>query len=96
VVSFGDEVRAQCFELVSELRRAGVAADMDYEGRSPKSQMRVANRLDAPLCLLLGPDEAARGEVTMRDMAEAEQWPVPRQEAVRRVRAWLAGQETPR
>ncbi len=95
VVSFGDEARPQCFDLLGELRRAGVAADMDYEGRSPKSQMRVANRLDAPLCLLLGPDEAARGEVTMRDMAAARQWPVPREEAVRRARAWLAGEETP-
>ena len=60
---------------------------MDYEGRSPKSQMRAANRSGAPVCLLLGPDELARGEVTVKDMTQGEQRTVARDQAVEQVAA---------
>jgi histidyl-tRNA synthetase len=87
VVCFEDGLRCDAFALVQELRRAGVSADMDYEGRSPKSQLRVANRLGVRLCCLLGPDEAARGEVTLKDMSEGRQWAVPLSQAARQAAA---------
>ena len=89
VVCFADELRADCFGLVEELRRAGLSADMDYEGRSPKAQMRVANRLGAGVCLLVGPDEVACGEVTVRAMGARRQWRVRRASAVDEVRSQL-------
>ena len=92
VVCFAEEARGECFALVQELRRAGLAADVDYEGRSPKSQMRVANRSGARVCLLLGPDELARGEVTVKDMAEGEQSAVARADAAARVADMCEGQ----
>jgi histidyl-tRNA synthetase len=82
VVRFEDDALPACFDLVRTLRQAGIAADMDYEDRSPKAQMRVAGRLGAAVCLLLGRQELERGEVTIRDMAAGRQWSVPRQEAV--------------
>jgi len=82
VVCFEDEARQSCFELLHELRAAGVSADMDYEGRSAKAQMRTANRLGAKICLLVGRDELEQGTVTVRDMTESEQRTVPRAEAV--------------
>jgi len=87
VVCFDDALRCDAFALVHDLRRAGVSADMDYEGRSPKSQLRVANRLNVRLCCLLGPDEAARGEVTLKDMTEGRQWAAPRAEAAQQAAA---------
>jgi len=101
VVSFDDAARAECFELVQALRDGGVqalrdgglSADMDYEGRSAKSQMRVANRRGAQLCVLIGPDELARGEVTIKDMADGRQWSVPAGRAVAEVRDASVGRE---
>jgi histidyl-tRNA synthetase len=86
VVAFGDEARDACFGLVEELRRAGVSADMDFEGRSPKSQMRVANRSGAAVCLLIGSDELESGEVTVRDMADSSQQRIARGDVVSAVR----------
>jgi histidyl-tRNA synthetase len=80
VVCFAKELRADCFALLQELRHAGLAAEMDFEGRSPKAQMRTANKLGVLLCLLLGPDELERGEVTLKDMSDGRQWSVPRSE----------------
>ena len=69
-----------------ELRRAGVAADMDFAGRSAKAQMRTANRLAARVCLLMGGNELAAGTVTIKDMAEGRQWSVPRGQAAEELR----------
>jgi len=90
VVSFAEEARPDCFELVQELRRAGVAADMDFQGRSPKAQMRAAGKLGAPVCLLLGPDELRRKEVTVKIMESGEQETVPRNDALSKVLALAA------
>ncbi len=35
----------------------GFTADMDYEGRSLKAQMRSANRVKAPWVVIIGGDE---------------------------------------
>ena len=54
--------------LVDELRQAGYAVSRAYDGRSMKSQMKVADRSGARVALLIGPSEFASGEVTIRDL----------------------------
>jgi histidyl-tRNA synthetase len=92
VIAFGDEVRGECFALAEELRRAGISADMDFGDRSPRAQMRAANRCGAPVCVLLGPDELERSEATVKDMGEGGgQESVPRGSVVEAVRKLLEG-----
>ena len=66
----GEAGRKGLSGLLARLREAGVSADMDFEGRSFKAQMRMANRRGAVLCLILGDDEMADGRVTLKDMRE--------------------------
>jgi histidyl-tRNA synthetase len=54
--------------LVDELRRAGLAVDRAYDRRSMKSQMRVADRSGARWAVIVGPQEHAAGEVSVRDL----------------------------
>jgi histidyl-tRNA synthetase len=54
--------------LVDELRSAGFATGRAYDQRSMKSQMKVADKSGARLALLIGPQEMAAGEVTIRDL----------------------------
>lgn len=89
VVCFEDEARRECFAITQELRRAGIAAETDYEDRSAKSQMRVANRLDAPLCFLMGGRELEAGEVLIKEMAGGDQWRAPRERAAEEVKKAL-------
>ncbi len=93
VVRFEEEAREACFGLTQKLRDAGIAAETDFEDRSAKSQMRVADRLNARLCFLIGGRELEQNQVLIRDMAGGEQWNVPREEAPQRVIEWL--QENP-
>jgi histidyl-tRNA synthetase len=54
--------------LVDELRSAGFATDRAYDGRSMKAQMKVADKSGARFALLIGPQEHAADEVTIRDL----------------------------
>ena len=58
--------------LVLELRRAGIAADLDLAGRGFKGQMKQADRSGADVTVIL--DEEGRG--VARDMDSGEQRPV--------------------
>ena len=55
-------------DLSVELRRAGIAAERSFDGRSMKSQMKSADRSGAALVLIIGGDESESGTVTIRDL----------------------------
>jgi histidyl-tRNA synthetase len=54
--------------LIENLRAAGFATDRAYDQRSMKAQMKAADRSGARFALLVGPEELAAGEVTIRDL----------------------------
>ncbi len=77
VAGLGDKPRDRAFLLVQELRGRGVEVDLDYDGRSLKSQMRRADKTRARYVLILGEDEMNRGEIQLRDMHEKTQQVLP-------------------
>ena len=69
----GTAAKTRAVTLVSELRATGIGTLLAFGQRSLKSQMREAGRADVRYALILGGDELAAGEVTVRDMAAGEQ-----------------------
>ncbi len=69
VVAFDDHARSAAFACAQDLRRAGVPAQLDLAGRSPKGQLKQAGRSGARFAVLLGLDELADGLVRLRDLA---------------------------
>jgi histidyl-tRNA synthetase len=82
VVSIGQAPREAAFTLVRQMRLGGIRADIDYEGRSLRGQMKRADRLAAPLVLIMGDDELAQGQVKVKDMRTGEQHDILRSEIV--------------
>jgi histidyl-tRNA synthetase len=80
---------SEAFRWKTELVRSGIRADMDYEGRSMKSQFRRADRSGAAVVLVLGEEESRRGAVGYRDMGRGIQEEIPAEEAMRRLRGVL-------
>ena len=91
VAAMGETARESALALLRDLRRAGVEAHMEYEGRSLKSQMKRADRLKAAFALILGDDELAAGAVSVKDMSTGHQSRVARDGIVEQCRALLAG-----
>ena len=110
VVTVMDRDRmADYMAMAGELRQAGIRAEV-YLG-NPKNfgnQMKYADRRNAPLAVIEGEDEKARGVVQVKDLilgakiaesATLEEWKerpaqveVPRTELVARIREMLDGQ----
>ncbi|HVM53276.1 MAG TPA: histidine--tRNA ligase [Acidimicrobiales bacterium] len=64
-------------DITAELRRAGIRADRAFStgttNRSMKSQMKLADKSGAAHVVIVGEDEAAADEVTLRDLTTSEQ-----------------------
>ncbi|MGC8862572.1 MAG: histidine--tRNA ligase, partial [Armatimonadota bacterium] len=73
VATAGQAAHRTAVKLVADLRNQGISADMDYTGRSLKSQMRLADKLGARFTVILGEDEIASGTAVVRSMATSQQ-----------------------
>lgn len=104
-VSLGEEPRTGIFvaaaspdaglevaALTHELRAAGLSADMDFTSRSLKAQMKHASSAGANFVCIIGDDELTAGTVTVKNMQNGEQAPVPRGDVARKLLAWREGQ----
>ena len=89
VVAIGEDGRTAAWKLLRELRDAGVPAQMELEARGVRAQMKRADRMAARVTLIVGGDELARGEVTLRVMATGDQRAVAREAVVTAVRELL-------
>ncbi len=70
-------LRPTAVGLLNLLRSAGLRADMDYTGRSFKSQLKQADSLGSRCKLILGEDELARGVVSIKGLEERKQIEIP-------------------
>lgn len=75
--------------LTREARAAGVSCAIDFEKRSMKSTMRLANKLNARFALILGDSELESGQWTLRSMADSTQETIPAENWLERIRAVL-------
>ena len=87
VVCVDESVRPTAFSLMQQLRDVGIPADGDTQGRSVKSQFKVAGKSNARACVVVGPDELSSGGVTVRDMDTHDEQLVPTEKLVEKIRA---------
>jgi len=64
-------------DLADKLRADGVPAQVDYDARKVKGQFRSADAAQAACCIVIGPDELAKGIYSLKDLATGEQREVP-------------------
>lgn len=74
----GNEAKLYALKLLHELRGKGIRADMDTRERNLKGQMKYANKLGAEYTAVIGGDEVASGEITLKNMSTSEQTKVRR------------------
>jgi histidyl-tRNA synthetase len=71
IAFLGEETKKESFKLAYDLRMRGVSVDMDYEGRSLKSQLKRADKLGVKFTVILGDEELKRGKMKLRNMLES-------------------------
>ena len=69
----GDGAREYAVKLLHELRTKGIRAEMDTRERNLKGQMKYADKLGAEYTVVIGEDEVASGELTLKKMSDSTQ-----------------------
>jgi len=82
IAALGDRAQLKAFELANKLHLEGIKAEIDYEGRSLKAQMRRANKLGARYVIIIGEEELQKGRAIRRDMELKVQDEISLDEAV--------------
>ncbi|MBM3323300.1 histidine--tRNA ligase [candidate division WOR-3 bacterium] len=77
VVWLGATEFSAALKVADDLRAAGIAAQIDYSGRRAKLQFKAADAAGACACVIVGPDELARGVCSVKNLASGEQTEVP-------------------
>ncbi len=90
LVSQMDEARLpEYLALATQLRRAGINAEVQLEPKKIARQFHYADRAGIRFVLMLGDDEAERSVVAVKDMRKQEQFDVPRDQLVKTLRVEL-------
>jgi len=77
--------------LARELRDAGLRVEYALAPQAVGKQLKLADSRGARVAVVIGPDDRARGEVMLKDLAANTQSGVPRDRVVERVAALTRG-----
>jgi histidyl-tRNA synthetase len=73
----GNDAELQGLRLAHLLQDAGIKTDMAFGNRSLKTQLKHANSRGARVAIIIGEDEMAVGDVTVRDFESGESKRIP-------------------
>lgn len=89
VTVFDGERLLDSFSLAAELRQAGLNVSCYPEAARLPRQFKYADRMGIRLAVVIGPDEAAKGQVTVKDLVSGSQRTIPRSQTLAAVRGLL-------
>ena len=81
-VNFGEKETACCMQLASALRRNGIAVEIYPDNTKMKKQMAYANAKNIPFVAMVGENEMATSQVSLKNMVTGEQQTVAFDELV--------------
>jgi histidyl-tRNA synthetase len=82
IAGMDNDCRKKAFELASQLRAAGVYAEIDHMNRSIKAQFKYADKLGAKYVAVIGGNELASGVMNVKCMATSESGSVSFENAI--------------
>ena len=77
LIQIGDAAKKQAFILFEKLRKANISTEANLEKDNINSQIKNADRVNAPYALILGQQEVLDGMIILKDMASGLQETIP-------------------
>ncbi len=84
--ALGQAAYRESYKIMRGLREKGIACEIDYQDKSLKAQMRVANKMRAKFAVLLGEKELKKGIIILRNMETKEQKEIKLEDAYSQLR----------
>jgi len=76
-------------QMANTLRKGGLKTELYFERDTLGNQIRYASKKGIPYVIILGPDELAADQVTVRNLLRKEQQTVKRAEVVGLIQHWM-------
>jgi len=73
IIQLGEDAKKKAIRLLQDLRSKGIKAMGSFGKDSIKSQLRLADKLEAPYALILGQMEVKNKTIILRDMKKGTQ-----------------------
>ena len=73
MVALEEPCKETAFNLMQQLRAAGIRTEGGLFDKNPKAQMKQANRCGADYALIIGGNELAEQSVMLKDLTTGEQ-----------------------
>jgi histidyl-tRNA synthetase len=89
VTVFDAQLILNSFQVAAELRQAGLRVAVSPTASRLPKQFKYADRMGMMVVVVIGPDEAANGELTIKDLRQGSQQRLPRTEAAAAIRKLL-------
>ena len=83
----GDTAYLKAIQVAKQMRQEGISSFLDFEPRSLKSSMRLANKLKADYVLLIGEAELHKELYPLKQMSNGEQVEVSLNDLAEKIRA---------
>lgn len=90
VTVFNSELLAASIKISNELRQSGFKVSCFTEDIRLDKQLKYADKMGIRFVVIIGPDEAAAGKATVKDLAHRQQATVTEGEILSAIRQWLA------
>jgi len=84
--NFGPEEERFSLQLLSEIRKEGIASEIYPDASKLKKQLEYASRKQIPYVVLVGKDEMENGMLTVKDLASGEQSRMSSEEFIHRLK----------
>ncbi len=89
IIALGDKAMNMGYLWQSDFNLAGVRAEMDYSGRSLKSLMKLADKLNAGHVMIMGDKEIEEKALILRNMETKKQHTISIDSPIEKVKALL-------
>ena len=73
VTVFSQETTGHALLIATKLRLSGINTEIVLKEGKLSKQLNYANNKGIPICIIIGPDEIASGEITVKDMVNNRQ-----------------------
>ena len=89
VTVFDESLWMKSYALVTDLRKSGLSTMVYPEPTKLQKQFKFADKMKMRVALVIGPDEAEKDQVVVKDMLNGEQVLVARNDVVDSIRKLL-------
>ncbi|MBQ6345474.1 MAG: histidine--tRNA ligase [Methanobrevibacter sp.] len=73
VAPISKDMQTKAFEITQKLRKNGIKADVDLNGKKFKKLMNYADKIKVPKMAIVGANDLAEGKITIKDMVSGQQ-----------------------